>query len=459
MRPRTLGVLLVLVVGLLAFIWFYERDLPSTDERAELARKVVRVESAEVVALTLSRGEERVRFEREPASLPADEAASEGSAAAVWRLREPLAALADQAAVAGLIDDLTGLETERTLEEAALADLGLREPRARIALETADERVELLVGSAVPASSKMVVALAGSAEAHVVADRIWSELEKPAGEWRSRDLGVASRDDIARISLSAGERRVSLGRRDGAYWVEAPYTDRADRELVSSLLAELTGLRAESFVDQPPTAPELGAGTVEVVLEGREKVWRLELGGPAGESGELTLARVGGQLIETRNELATALGREPEEWRSRAWSGLEVYQIDRLEVREGESEIVFERDAGDWLRDGARVAYAPVSDLLYALTGVEAAALGSAPPAGEPRLGFVLSDAAGERRETLTLYPASGGTSPARAGGREVTLLLDQGTVADLELKLGEARRAERPAPEDEDALSAIGED
>ena len=34
MRPRTLLILLVLVLGLGAFIWFYERELPSSEERA-----------------------------------------------------------------------------------------------------------------------------------------------------------------------------------------------------------------------------------------------------------------------------------------------------------------------------------------------------------------------------------------------------------------------------------------
>jgi hypothetical protein len=153
------------------------------------------------------------------------------------------------------------------------------------------------------------------------------------------------------------------------------------------------------------------------------------------------------------------LGRAAEEWRSHSWSSLEVYQIDRLEARDEAGETVFERDGGEWLRDGARVAYEPVSELLYALTGIEADSTTGGTPSSDPVLTVLVSGEEGEREESLTLYAADdSGASPARVSGREVTLLLGEGTVADLELKLTEARQAEEPAPADGE-LEAIAED
>lgn len=440
MRPRNLAVLFLVVVGLLAFIWFYEGDLPSSDERAELAKRVLGLETTEVRGLTLGRDGAEVRFERVAAVEPDGEAS--------WWLRQPLEAPADAAAVERLLEQLVGLEKGRTLEQIEPAELGLAEPRGRIRLETDAEPVELLIGSAVPASTTMILGLAGRDEAYVVADSLWRELEKPAGDWRSRDLGVGSRAAIERILLHGGG--VALGRRGDLFWVEEPYVDRADRELVSALLGELVGLRVETFVDPPPSpAPELSAGAIDVVLTGREASFELEIGGPAGAEGELRLARVDGQLVEIRTELATALGRDPEEWRSRSWASLEVYEVDRLEVRDASGESVFERDGGEWLRDGARVRYEPVSDLLYALAGIEADSVaGGVEPAGEPLMTIVSSGADGERQETLRLYPpGEDGASAARVDGRDVTLLLGEAAVADLELKLAEARSAAEPEP------------
>jgi hypothetical protein len=101
-----------------------------------------------------------------------------------------------------------------------------------------------------------------------------------------------------------------------------------------------------------------------------------------------------------------------------------------------------------------------VSDLLYALTGLEAeSAMAAAGALGEPVLTLALSDDEGERQETLSLYAAEGvGASPARVDGREVTLSLGKGAVADLQLKLAEARRAAEPSPEDSE-LEPLDED
>ena len=459
MRPRTLAILFLVVAGLLAFIWFYERALPSSDERAELARRVLRLEGEEVRAVTLVRGADSLRLERlDPA--PADEAGDEPGEAD-WRLRQPLDAAADRVAVDRLVDRLVELEKDRTLADVEPAAVGLSEPRGRVILDTADGQVELLVGSEVPATATMILGVAGRDEAYVVADALWRDLEKPAGDWRSRDLGPDSRDAIQRVALGAGDGAVALGRRGESFWVESPYVDRADKELVSALLGELTGLRAESFVDDPAAEPELEAGALEVVLEGRERTLRVELGDPVGDDGELRLARVDGQLVEIRSELDGALDRPAEEWRSRAWAALEVYQIDRLETRDADGETVFQRDGGEWLRDGVRVEYEPVSDLLYAITGMEADAVDAAPGAlGDPVLTLVLRGDEDESGETLMLYPpAPGGTSRARVEGREVTLALSEGAVADLELKLAEARAAAEPADDEESELEALAED
>ena len=448
MRPRSLALLFAVVAGLLAFIWFYERDLPSSDERAELAKRVLPIEADEVQGLTLLRGEAAVRLER----LAAEDGDEEGDGG--WRLREPLDAPADGSAVDRLVDRLAGLEKSRTLDEIDAAELGLAEPRGRVVVETGDGREELLIGSEVPASSSMILGVTGRDEAYVVADGLWLDLEKPAGDWRSRDLGPDSREAIQRIALGAGEGAVALGRRGESFWVESPYVDRADKDLVSALLGEITGLRVERFADGDPR-PETAMAPIEVVLEGREEALRIQVGAAVGEEENLRLLRVDDQLVEVRTDLASDLARAAEQWRSRSWSALEVYQIDRLEATDAAGTTVFERDGGDWLRDGTRVEYEAVSDLLYALTGIEAESVARAdPPAGEPTLTLVLSGDEDERREVLTLYAAADGSAgAARVEGREVTLSLAEAAVADLDLKLSEARSAAESSADDEELL------
>ena len=56
MRPKSLLVLTLLVAALAAFVFFYEKDLPSTDERAELAKKVLRIEEDDVDSILIEWG-------------------------------------------------------------------------------------------------------------------------------------------------------------------------------------------------------------------------------------------------------------------------------------------------------------------------------------------------------------------------------------------------------------------
>ena len=66
MKPKTLLVLTVLVAILAAFIFFFEKDLPSTDERAEMEKKVLApLEGDDVEAVEISWEGQSVRLEKE----------------------------------------------------------------------------------------------------------------------------------------------------------------------------------------------------------------------------------------------------------------------------------------------------------------------------------------------------------------------------------------------------------
>jgi hypothetical protein len=67
MRSRGLLILAGLVLAVGAFIAFIERDLPTTDERAERADRLIDVDVDRVEKLVVSHGEETVTLEREVA--------------------------------------------------------------------------------------------------------------------------------------------------------------------------------------------------------------------------------------------------------------------------------------------------------------------------------------------------------------------------------------------------------
>jgi hypothetical protein len=466
-KPRSLLVLLVVVLGLGAFVWFYERKLPSTEEaKAQEKRVLPGLEADEVREVTIVRGGTTVKLVREGAppgpspSLPPP---------AEWRLTAPLAARADRTAVDGLLSSLLALDKSRTLGKVDKKQYGLAPPEARVTLVATKGTRVLEVGRELPGTDQRAVALAGEPDVLTTTSSFWSDLAKAPGEWRSRELFPGSREDVERVSLQRGATKVILARRGEEPWIEAPLSDRADGERFDALLDALTGLQVVEFLDQPPGPPatlglEPPAEVVEVVRKGQARPFRIELGASHGE-GEAAAryARADGQLVTLEAPpLDEAAARSPQDWRSRSWTTFAVYDVEEAVIKDGQKDgqgpLTLTRADADWKRGAVKIFYGTVSDLLGALTDAKAERVLDPAEAqglatGPPVLTLELVGSGG-KRQTLTLWaPLEGATAgaPARTSGRDAVLLLPAGTPADLAAKIAAVRKAkpleEEPTP------------
>lgn len=470
MKPRTLLILLAAVLGLGAFIWFYERELPSSEERKELEKKVLKIEKDDVTAVTVEASRGRVRLERietpKPAAKEDEEETPEPASAGEWKLVEPFNTRADAFAVDRLLDSVVSLERTSTLEEVDRKDVGLDKPRATVRLKTEDGEKVLQLGAEVPPGGSLIAGLEGEKEAYVVADTILAEIDKDPGDWRDRLMFRGERDAIQRITLEGAEAGpVVLVRRPNGFWIEKPLADRADREAVDGLLSDLSGLTAEQFADGPQPLAELGLAppreVIEVALEGQPKPERIELGAPVtGEAapegqaaGELTWARASNTVFQVRTRLAESARRAPAEWRAKQLSALEVHDVETATVADGQTSFQLTRSETDWKRGDTLISFLPVSDLLSAVTGAKAGRLlpsqesqALGPRLAKPLFTFTLkSKETGE--ETLTVYPPIPEGVPARSSGRPTVLLLPKSALQEIQKKVAEVKAAKAVTP------------
>jgi len=491
MKPRTLLILVGILIGFGSFIWFYERKLPSSDERAQIAKKVVAVKKDDVQGLTLETAGGKVVLQRTEAPAPdkkdkkkdkdkkdqkdgetGDEA--QGQPASSWMLTQPMQARADAFAVDGLLDALTNLQKTRTFDgKVDRVALGLDKPRATVRLKTAKGETVLLLGAEVPTGSELIAAVGD--DTYVVADSILTQVDKDPGSWRDRQLFRASRDAISRITLTGPPGGpVVLAQKDGIFQLERPLADHADRETTDDLYADLSGLTAEKFIDdvggvggKTRSLADLGLqaprAVVDVAFAKGDPV-RIEIGGPAGPdttppapgqppgqppgAQPAVYARIGSQVFETRTRLAATAVRPPADWRARGLSALEVYQVEAATVHDDKGTFRLTRAGTDWKRGEQTISYVPVSDFLFAVTGAkadrlltaaESAALGA--NLAKPALTVDLEGKEGAK-ETLLLYPPIAAGTPARAGGRDIVLLLPSDKLKEIQGKLDEVKNA-----------------
>lgn len=462
MKPRTLAILALLVGGLAAFIALYERELPGTEERKQRAGRVLPFEAGDLVALDVDWQGRTLRLERsEPPAAATGEAAAALPPPAEWRIVEPIAARADRAAVERLAGDLARLEVSRALEGTERKDVGLEPPRGKVSWKTKSGQGTLEIGGQVPASQNVVVASSSRDGLAVVPGWFVSDLDKAPGDWRAREALDVTREAIERIRLQpAGAAPVELVRGADGFAVAAPFADRADRDRVDPLISDLVALRAEKFLD-PPLAPEAAAGfaapagRIELGVAGRAAPVAVEIGAEVAPGGN-RYVRIGEQVFEAKTPLAEALMRPAEEWRGRAWASFESFRIEKLKVADAQGAFELVRDGADWKRDGTKISYPEVGDLLYALTSAKADRVVPPPaaaayPAASPTLTVTLTDGDG-REEVLTLQAGGPDGVPARVSGRDVVLLLPGRAADEVTGKIAAVRAAKAVGGEPEKA-------
>jgi hypothetical protein len=472
MSPKTLIALALLVGGLIAFIWFVERDIPSSDERAELAQRLFRLEAHQVQSITLEWSENSVHLERAKVTATTDdgvESSEDPDLSPDWRLIHPFNAEGDQASIDQFVESLITLEKKRSLQDVDPASLGLESPRAVVRIKTTEGDRVLRVGSEVPASSTMIVQIEGDEEYQVVPNMIWSSISKEPGDWRSKELFKGSREAIERVSVQSGGRRLILAKRADEFWIEAPIVDRADEDKVSSLLTAIVGLKVEEFVDDPDLGTDAmaldpPAAALEVVLAGELSPLRLDLGGSSAADEESYYARVGTQIVKIKSDLTADLNRAADEWREHSLASMKAYEIDRVSIADGDSVLSLERADANWKRGDEEIEYASVSDFLHAATGLEAErVLGEDEDRQFDREAVVFSVtlSGSDSEETLSFYPADPEGILAKVSNRDALLIVGADALDELRMKLTEVRAAspvesrQDAALEDEDSPAA----
>lgn len=491
MKARTLIILAVVVAGLLAFIMFYEGDLPSSEERAEQANRVLGgLETSKVEAVDIAWGDQHVRLEKQtPPKKEAEEGEDAGETAApaalpaeeTWKLVEPLQARADRSLVSQLLGHLVSLDKKRTLEDEDRKAAGLDPPAATVTLTTDEGDRAVRFGSEVPVSKDRLVAVDQDPEVFVVRASIWSDLTREPGDWRDKKMVSMTRNDIDRVVLSRSDQGANKGGKGGgnivlaregeAFELEAPIADRADRDKVRSLLGRLADLRAQSFVDDADDLAALGLDpphetvTASAGSNDGAELLKLEVGAARGAPEGGTYGRIGNQVfVFESKDLLADLERPAADWRSTEWSAMQVFAIQSLKVEDGRGELTVERTGSDWNRGEDRIPYTPVSDLLYAVTEAKADRLVS--PDEAKAQGWKLDTpthtltitAENQPDETLTLYPSVKDGVPAKASDRDPVLLLPADRLETLDDAIAAVRDAEPIVEPDEKGETEEGE-
>ena len=193
-----------------------------------------------------------------------------------WQLRKPVAALADEDEINGLLDKLDNAEVEAFADEdpdsEALAVHGLDgSEQIRIELLVGQDRAEkTLVIGAEDAEGRFYARDASRHQIFLVDSTLVEHLGKSVDQLRDKEPLRFERDLIERIVLARDGERIFVAEKDtsGVWQLAEPEGRDAKSWKLNSFLTDLAQLKATGFADQMAEAAE-NVLDVELMSEGQ----------------------------------------------------------------------------------------------------------------------------------------------------------------------------------------------
>jgi len=367
MKSLRLLILAVVVIALGAWIYFFERKMPTTEEARQQAEKVLpNLDRDQVTSLDIVNEHGHFHLER-----------ADGS----WHLVQPVEGPADEGAVSALLGQLVNLKAERSFVKGEVDPkaYGLDEAAMKVELKVKDGTIfKLEVGNETALGSNRAVTR-GDGKILLCAKWFTNDLGKDLDAWRSHDLADVSPSEVASLDIRAAEDHIRVVR-DGRLWrLLDPIKDLADRRHVEDLITDINGIRIKEFLDAEEDLATLGLErperTVTIVRKNGEEPIELEFGKTREAEGSQQVAcrRNGKDLFWVDDKGQIRLGKAPVLWRSPVLYPFDSWDVDRMEISSGDMTVKLNRSQGVWkLDDGSEADGSAVLSRLSTLSQMKA---------------------------------------------------------------------------------------
>ncbi len=256
MNPRTTVVLFAVALLLGAFVYFYE--IRGGEQRKE----------AELTASKLFPGIEADGVDRISLVTSDDVAARVERRDGLWRVIEPVDFPGDAVSLDGISSTLAQLSSEGAIDQPQSADIyGLGEQVQEFRFAVGDVEHTLRIGDKTPVGANTYVATSESDKVFMLPSWRVNSLRKSLDDLRDRRPIHFDRNSITRLHARWPGGGVVVEKRDDVWWIVDPIEGRADASTLETLLSDLSFLRADGFVDDPPPDAETGLDRPEFAVE------------------------------------------------------------------------------------------------------------------------------------------------------------------------------------------------
>ncbi len=380
MQRITLVLLVLLAVGLGAFVYFYEiRGEPRREAEKDAQNKLFDIDNEAVDHIELVNTHGALDFEKQGTD---------------WFLTGEKRVRADATSVDEVIFTLNGLRIREALGvQEDLSVYGLETPRITVVVSAGENEERLEVGDDTPFGGMTYVRTGRKPGVYLVSYPLESKLDRGFDDWRDKQILSFTPSKVTRIAIEAAGGTLQEVFRDGASWklASSPH-QRLDAAHFQGLLYDLDGLTAVAFTgstDLEQYGLEPPRWTVTIVEKGDEGEvsHRVMFGEEDDETRRVPVVCAPGEEVRlVRMSIVKRLEKPMDELRDKRVVPVERFLIGRLRLTLDGQTLEAQKEKESWSLEGSldgKVGVDGVASILDDLADLEAEALIDNVPEGE----------------------------------------------------------------------------
>ena len=242
MKIKTTFILLLVFLGLLAFIFLFDVKDVGKEEPGD---RLVDLSSDDVEGIIFKTENETITFTKE----------GEDN----WLISEPIEAKADKIEVDRIANDISNLEIDRVVEEEPedLEKYGLPQKEISLKFRDREEPVRVLIGLENPLDQKFFAKREDETRVVLISSTHKTLFEKKVFDFREKSIFKLETGDVKGIKLGSGDNQWEAEVEEDDWFLKKPVVSLAKKSEITSLLSSLSDLKAKDFVSEEKNDEEL----------------------------------------------------------------------------------------------------------------------------------------------------------------------------------------------------------
>ncbi|HZI78438.1 MAG TPA: DUF4340 domain-containing protein [Vicinamibacterales bacterium] len=367
------GALVLVLAGLVGYIYYLDRQPADADTAKEKPFAAVKADDIEEVQITASDDATRVK--------------KSGTA---WSIVEPVQAEADASELSSITGSLASLEVGRVVDEkpADLKGFGLEPARIDVRFKVKGQAAEhrVLLGDKTATGGDLYAKLADSPRVFLVAAHLESSFNKSTFALRDKAILKVDRQKADGLEVTAGATQLAFTKSGESWAIVKPIAARADYAAVESAIERLSSAQMQGLAEDqnaPPKQYGLDAPTATMTIKTGSSSATLILG---KTENAVVFAKDASRplLFTVAPTLRTDVVKDLGEFRRKDLFDFRSFTATRVEFTRGGATQAFDRskdkDGKEVWKDaaGKTADSTKIEDLLAKVSGLRASSFETA---------------------------------------------------------------------------------